>query len=288
MQSYSSAVPMTESYFFDSLYSYTADPGEMPYMLGPEAEGYSDTLKVDPHEIALHLGRRLHHSHTRISELEQELQLDQQTGLLNHRTWHKLVDEFIDSGIEDLGVIFIDMSNLKVVNDRLGHKLGDQLIDETATILSSKLRATENSGFSDLVSFNPDEPEHSAGRLGGDEFGILCDLAPRADAPGKESLPLDVRMQILKNRLRDGFNGMLASHPLNRDLRKYGFDIAIGGAIWRPGMTSTTLLKEADDDMYRDKQSHKQNLLSLEERDQLRVVRHLLERVGVRTEFLDE
>jgi len=281
---------MTEPNYLEHYFAPSTDAGLAGeyFDLTDGDAGVPPPDSMDPHAIALHLGRRLYRTHARISELEKELQLDLQTGLLNHRTWHGLVDEFIDSGVEDIGVIFIDMSNLKVVNDRLGHKLGDQLIDETASILKHKLRTNESTGFADMVSYNPDEAEHAAGRLGGDEFGILCDLAPRFDTPEDEVLPVESRMQVLIDRLRSEFDIMLKSHEHSRDLRKYGFDVAIGGAIWRPDMPAGVLLKEADDAMYRDKQNHKRDLLSAEERTQLKVVRHLLERVGVRTEFLDE
>ena len=53
-------------------------------------------------------------------------------------------------------VFFIDINNLKEVNDNLGHTVGDQLIQQAANLLSDTVRSN------DIVA-----------RLGGDEFVIL-------------------------------------------------------------------------------------------------------------------
>jgi diguanylate cyclase (GGDEF)-like protein len=64
------------------------------------------------------------------------------------------------------GVIFVDLDNFKLINDTLGHDVGDRLLNQVANRLVGSLREGD-----------------IACRLGGDEFAIIVgDIASPADA----------------------------------------------------------------------------------------------------------
>lgn len=63
-------------------------------------------------------------------------------------------------------VLFLDFDRFKLINDSLGHDIGDALLVEIANRLKTSLRSTDSVGT----------PErNTAARLGGDEFVILAD-----------------------------------------------------------------------------------------------------------------
>ena len=78
---------------------------------------------------------------------------------------------------EHLAVLFLDLDRFKVVNDTLGHTVGDQLLVEVSRRLTSALR-----------------PGDTVARLGGDEFGIL--LEDVADAETAETVAVRVEESL--------------------------------------------------------------------------------------------
>lgn len=69
-------------------------------------------------------------------------------------------------------VLYCDIDNFKLVNDSLGHRVGDQLLLQVAQRLKNSLRTSENESRTgnDMVA-----------RLGGDEFVVLLDDVKSAE-----------------------------------------------------------------------------------------------------------
>lgn len=95
----------------------------------------------------------------RIDKAEQESVVDSLTGCYNRNFFEKFKQEHFDPNRDNnrIGLVFVDVNNLKTVNDTQGHEAGDTLIKNTANFLKSNFRKD------DLVI-----------RLGGDEFIIIC------------------------------------------------------------------------------------------------------------------
>ena len=67
-----------------------------------------------------------------------------------------------------LAVLFLDLDRFKVINDTLGHNVGDLLLKQVADRLADSVR------HSDLVGRSMEQGEpHALARLGGDEFTVL-------------------------------------------------------------------------------------------------------------------
>ena len=94
---------------------------------------------------------------------------DSLTGLANRVLFGERVEQFVngrDDGV--VAVLFVDLDDFKIVNDSLGHQVGDQLLVTVSERLRTAVRTV------DVVA-----------RLSGDEFAILLESAvDRQDAIG--------------------------------------------------------------------------------------------------------
>ncbi len=117
--------------------------------IGYLAEGFNEMLeKIDAHDHKL---RRIAH-------------YDHVTDLPNRHYFNQRLEQAVTGaarGREHVGVLFIDLDNFKVVNDTLGHNVGDMLLKTISGRISSALRGT------DCVC-----------RIGGDEFAVILQELP--------------------------------------------------------------------------------------------------------------
>ncbi|MDP2007903.1 MAG: EAL domain-containing protein [Rubrivivax sp.] len=73
-------------------------------------------------------------------------------------------------------LMFLDLDNFKVINDSLGHEVGDQLLRRVAEVLESCLRETDSIGRG-----RPGEDPITVSRLGGDEFTVIAEQVANAE-----------------------------------------------------------------------------------------------------------
>jgi diguanylate cyclase (GGDEF)-like protein/PAS domain S-box-containing protein len=120
------------------------------------------------------------------------------------------------AGVPSVAVLFIDLDDFKLVNDTLGHIVGDQLLIQVARRIAGALRS------GDLPA-----------RLGGDEFAVVASLSARDAA---ESLAAR-----LSEELGVGFS--IAGH-------KIAVRASIGIATNQAGTTADQIMRQADIAMY--------------------------------------
>ncbi len=96
-------------------------------------------------------------SRTRMADELRTISLhDSLTGLGNRNAYQAACKQLSEGVLRNTGVIYIDLNNLKYINDTYGHEKGDEFITSLSRIFSKHFRS------SDIF------------RIGGDEFVFLC------------------------------------------------------------------------------------------------------------------
>lgn len=99
-----------------------------------------------------------------MNTIRTKSKLDPLTKLPNRETFQEYVQSYLKERPGQGILIIIDMDNFKLINDQLGHPVGDQVLCEFATVLEKFFNRNM-----DIVS-----------RLGGDEFAVFVgrDISP--------------------------------------------------------------------------------------------------------------
>jgi len=203
---------------------------------GPFADEYDRTLET----IEIIWGRR-----------EQEYALDQSTGLALRRHFLQHLVTLLGTPatpvLGAIGVVFIDVDNLKAINDTCGHRAGDRAIAAVAAIIRQTVRISRHV---DLVARpRDDDAEYAVSRHGGDEFLVVLEL--------RDASEIDLVAARLKRHIDD----------VDKQ-RAHGYDsparlaASVGGVAYelpeKPAAISrhelaTALVNAADELMYESK-----------------------------------
>ncbi len=120
--------------------------------------------------VIVHLHPAVDHDETQV-RLTQLANFDSLTGLPNRAQFRERLSEAMAraqrSG-QPMALMFLDLDRFKLVNDSLGHEVGDRLLQHVSATLTSCLRG------GDMIA--KDSPtSHTLSRLGGDEFTVIAE-----------------------------------------------------------------------------------------------------------------
>jgi len=120
----------------------------------------------------------------------------------------------------EVTVMFLDLDRFKLINDSLGHDVGDQVLRAVAERLSGAMRSSD-----------------TLARFGGDEFTILCEDV------GNDSDALEVAERLVASM----------GQPLSLESGEVFVSLSVGIALSRAAESAALVLRNADIAMYRAK-----------------------------------
>ena len=152
--------------------------------------------------------------------VEQQSLHDPLTGLANRALFGERLNHGLGLAARNgrgLAVMYLDVDDFKVINDRFGHAVGDELLRSIAERLKESLRAID-----------------TPARLGGDEFAVLL-----------ENLTEPTGAVIAAERVR-----VAMSEPFTLSTIPVEVKLSIGIAVARVSDDADTVVRGADLAMY--------------------------------------
>jgi diguanylate cyclase (GGDEF)-like protein len=152
-----------------------------------------------------------------LQEMERLSLTDPLTGLGNRRALERELEYRLSRSRrmgEPVALLYLDLDDLKLINDRYGHAVGDETLKALAAVLRSSSRYGTDQAY----------------RVGGDEF-VMVTAAERSGA------------EAIAGRIAIGFP----------ERSPHGSRVSMGVVVWDGKASVAQLLEEADARMYRQK-----------------------------------
>jgi diguanylate cyclase (GGDEF)-like protein len=202
-------------------------------------DSYNALLKIVFFDMELALDTYLESDRQQLAHLANH---DQLTGLPNRYLLNDRIEQAIHQARREsskVAILFIDLDRFKIINDSLGHAVGDEVISAVAVRFANSLREGD-----------------TIARLGGDEFVVVLAKV------GQEESITSVTRKLLDSM----------AQPIVVNKSNFYITASIGIAVYPlDGDDQSALLKNADTAMYQAKQEggntfhfyqQKMNLLS--------------------------
>ena len=162
------------------------------------------------------------------ARLQYQALSDELTGLPNRRLMADRLDHALAVSTRELNrvaLLYIDLDGFKLVNDSLGHSVGDLLLTEVGKRLQSRVRRSD-----------------TLARLGGDEFAVVMSGVLSKEHPG-----------LLGNQLLEAL-----AEPFRIEEHEIRIGASVGISLFPDhGTSSVLLLQNADSAMYAAKRAGK-------------------------------
>jgi diguanylate cyclase (GGDEF)-like protein/PAS domain S-box-containing protein len=175
-------------------------------------------------------------------EIHRLAYFDSLTGLPNRVLFKdRLAQALLHAGRykTTVATLFLDLDRFKVINDTLGHNIGDLLLKHVADRLADSVRHSDTVGR----SVQTDE-QHSLARLGGDEFTVLLTNLRDVQDAG-----------LVARRVLEAL-----AKPFSIEGHEIFVTASIGISIFPiDGESVDSLLKNADSAMYHAKEQGRNN-----------------------------
>lgn len=176
-----------------------------------------------------------------IDRTRKEARTDELSGLQNRKAFDEalnyLITRYKSKGVS-FALLLCDVDHFKRINDTFGHQAGDEVVKRIGETLKDCVR-----------------PHDHVARFGGDEFAILLD-----EVNTKVAHDVAVRMRGTVERTNfttDDGSGDLA------------VTLSMGLAVVTPEETMESILKRADQALYRSKEQGRNQLHCWNEKDEL-------------------
>jgi diguanylate cyclase (GGDEF)-like protein len=173
------------------------------------------------------LRRELDATNRRLREMEDVADTDSMLPIPNRRAFIRELNRMV-SFAQRYGtpstLMFIDLNDMKFINDTYGHQAGDKALFHVAKSLVENVRST------DVV-----------GRLGGDEFGVIL-------AQADENIGMQKAETLAK---------LITEKPFKVEGDEINLNLAYGIYTFRAGDNPEEAINKADEAMYENKREIK-------------------------------
>lgn len=199
----------------------------------------TNTLAQNSISLKKMLDETRHEIDTLREELErtrQQVTTDSLTGLVNRRGFEMALQHACNEASQnklDLSLLVLDIDHFKVVNDTYGHLVGDKVLRNVGTLLSSNVKGK------DTVT-----------RFGGEEFAVLLPGTAMENALRVAEI---LRITVERSKLRRTETGQVVGNVT----------VSIGVTEYAYGEEIESFIQRADDALYTSKRAGRNRVTSV-------------------------